>query len=107
MDCNTAQSYIEPFLHDELTDDEKESFISHVNGCKNCRNELEFYYITYSVFDELDHDTGSETGDYIAALDRKLESSRKTVSRRKAIRQIAFIMALVIMALVAVFILLR
>ncbi|MCR5684855.1 MAG: zf-HC2 domain-containing protein [Lachnospiraceae bacterium] len=107
MDCNTAQSYIEPFLHNELTDDEKESFISHVNGCKDCRNELEFYYITYSVFDELDHDENGETYDYIAALDRKLESSRKTVSMRRAIRQIAFIAALIIMALVAMFILLH
>lgn len=89
MDCNTALGYIEPFLRDELTDEEKEDFIYHVKQCKDCRNELEFYYITHAVFDELDKDTDSEDLDYIAALNKKLEISQKGLNRRRRLRQIA------------------
>ena len=89
MDCKTALGYIEPFLRDELTDEEKEDFIHHVKQCKDCRNELEFYYITHAVFDELDKDTESEDLDYIAALNKKLEISQKGLNRRRRLRQIA------------------
>ena len=99
MDCNTALGYIEPFLNNEMTDEEKEGFIKHINSCKDCRNELEFYYITYSVFDESDKDMDSNNLDYIAALDRKLRLSKKGVSRRRMLRRFA-IAAIVIIFLV-------
>ena len=89
MDCNTALGFIEPFLHDELADEDKEDFIYHVKQCKECRNELEFVYITHAVFDELDKDIDSENLDYIAALNKKLEISQKGLNRRRRLRQIA------------------
>ncbi len=89
MDCNTALSFIEPFLRNEMSDEDKERFIYHVKNCKDCRNELEFYYITHAVFNELDKDMDAEDADYIAALDRKLETTQKGVNRRRRLRQIA------------------
>ncbi len=103
MDCNTALGYIEPFLRNELTDEEKEGFISHVRECRDCRNELEFYYITHAVFDELDKDTDSEDLDYIAALNRKLEVSQKGVDRRRRLRQITVaVVAFILLAVMAI-----
>lgn len=103
MNCNTALGYIEPFLRNELTDEEKEGFIYHVNNCRDCRNELEFYYITHAVFDELENDKESENPDYIAALNRKLEISQKGVNRRRRLRQItAAIIVLIMLAVAAV-----
>ena len=101
MDCNTALGYIEPFLRDKLTDEEKEEFIYHIKQCKDCRNELEFYYITYAVFDELENDTDSENLDYIAALNKKLEISQKGLNRRRRLRQIAAAVVVVILLGVA------
>ncbi|MCR5322412.1 MAG: zf-HC2 domain-containing protein [Lachnospiraceae bacterium] len=103
MDCNTALGYIEPFLHDELTDEEKEGFIYHVKQCKDCRNELEFYFITHAVFDELNKDEDSEDLDYIAALDKKLEISQKGLNRRRRLRQIAAAIIVLILLGVAAF----
>ena len=101
MDCNTALGLIEPFLRNELSDEEKEGFIYHVNNCKDCRNELEFYYSTHAVFDELKNDTDSENPDYIAALNRKLEISQKGVNRRRRLRQIAAAGVVLILLIVA------
>ena len=103
MDCNTALGYIEPFLHDELTDEEKEGFIYHVKQCKDCRNELEFYFITHAVFDELNKDEDSEDLDYIAALNKKLEISQKGLNRRRRLRQIAAAIIVLILLGVAAF----
>ena len=101
MDCNTALSYIEPFLRNEMSDEEKEGFIRHVRNCKDCRNELEFYYITHAVFNELDKDMETENADYIAALDKKLEISQKGVDRRRHLRQIAAAAIVIILLAVA------
>ena len=101
MDCNTALGYIEPFLHNELTDEEKEGFIKHVNSCKDCRNELEFYYITYSVFDESDKDMDHNDLDYIAALDRKLRTSKKGLDRRRMLRRIAIVAIVIVFLAIA------
>lgn len=84
-----------------MTDEEKEGFIYHVRNCKDCRNELEFYYITHAVFNELDQDMEAENADYIAALDRKLEISQKGVNRRRHIRQIAAAIIVIVMLAVA------
>lgn len=114
MDCNTALGYIEPFLHNQMTDEEKEGFIKHINSCRDCRNELEYYFITYSVFDELDN--GSETKndskkdsvnslDYIAALDNMLKLSRKGLNRRRLIRHISVaVLVVIVLAAAAVLI---
>ena len=107
MDCNTALGYIEPFLRNELTDEEKEGFIRHVRECRDCRNELEFYYITHAVFDELDKDTDTEDLDYIGALNRKLEISQKGVDRRRRFRQIAVAILVIILLAVVILLLFR
>ena len=104
MDCNTALGYIEPFLANELTDEEKEGFIKHINSCKDCRNELEFYYITYSVFDESDKDMDPHNLDYIAALDNRLKLSKQGLDRRRMIRRVSgAVIALLLIAVTAFF----
>ena len=103
MDCNTALGYIEPFLKNEMTDDEKEGFIGHIKSCRDCRNELEFYFITHAVFDELDKDMDSENLDYIAALDKKLEISQKGLDRRRRLRKLSVaVIVLIVLAVAAV-----
>lgn len=86
---------IEPFLKNELSDADKDSFISHVRSCKACKDELEVYHVIYSVVEQLDNNTEDENIDYIATLENKLTRQESGVRRRKLFRQIAITAAIV------------
>lgn len=105
MDCTKVQSMIEPFLKNELSDSDKDFFISHVRNCKACMDELEVYHVIYSVVDQLDNGTEDENIDYKATLEHKLTRQQTKVKRRKLYRQIAVTLALVVI-LVAICLLL-
>lgn len=66
---------IEPFLGNELSSAAREEFMAHVRGCKTCRDELEVYYVVYSVVSQLDNDTDDGLTDYRAELKKMLERS--------------------------------
>ncbi len=70
--CRAIQGEVELFLSDRLHGVERQDFIAHVANCKDCRDELEFYHVIYSVVDQLDNDTGSEDFNYISSLDKKV-----------------------------------
>ena len=46
MDCKTAQSLVIPYINDQLSDEETEDFLEHIENCKsamrNWRSILRF-----------------------------------------------------------------
>jgi hypothetical protein len=80
-ECTRYQSLVEPFLEGKLTGFERQSFVEHMKKCKICHEELEIYHVIYSVVDELNDDSGEETNNYMATLEKRLG----TVSRKDAI----------------------
>ena len=36
MDCKTAQSLVIPYINDQLSDEETEDFLEHIENCKEC-----------------------------------------------------------------------
>lgn len=96
MDCSKVQSMIEPFLKNELSNADKDSFISHVRTCRNCHDELEVYHVIYSVIEQFDNNTEDENIDYIATLEKKLTRSEDGVKRRRLFRQIAITAGIVV-----------
>ena len=95
MDCSKVQSMIEPFLKDQLSNADKDGFISHVRTCRSCHEELEVYHVIYSVIDQFDTDSEDENIDYMATLEQKLTRSEDGAKRRRAFRQVAVTLALV------------
>ncbi|MCR5725914.1 MAG: hypothetical protein K6G24_00460 [Lachnospiraceae bacterium] len=73
-ECAMYQSMVEPFLEGKLSGSNRSDFIEHVKSCKVCHEELEIYHVIYSVLDELDTDSGKETSNYMASLEKKLGS---------------------------------
>ena len=80
-ECSLYQSMVEPFLEGKLSGSQRQSFIEHVKSCKVCHEDLEIYHVIYSVLEELDKDSGRETTNYMASLEKKLGSASKNESR--------------------------
>lgn len=79
-ECARYQSMVEPFLDGKLSGSLRVNFIEHVKSCRVCHEELEIYHVIYSVLDELNEDSGKETTNYMASLEKKLGSGSKSDS---------------------------
>lgn len=81
MICKEAESLVMPYIKDDLTDEELQEFLEHIETCPNCREELEIYFTVDVGIRQLD----SETGNYNikGALEAALEQSKE---RLQAIR---------------------
>ncbi len=56
MECNNARRQIVPYIKGQLSINDCEKFIEHVNGCSECMDELEIYYILeHGLSDEDDN----------------------------------------------------
>jgi len=101
MDCVKAQQLIKPYLDGYLSDRELEEFLTHVETCPDCFDELEVYFSVYRTLADVD-----EKGDYNfrKKLRGKMEESRGYLRRRyqsKALR--AAVIFAAELALAAVF----
>lgn len=73
MTCMEAEKMVIPYIHDELTIDELDEFLEHVETCENCMEELEIYYMVDVGLKKLDE--ADATYDIVGDLRRKLENS--------------------------------
>ncbi|MEG0812745.1 MAG: zf-HC2 domain-containing protein [Clostridium sp.] len=84
MTCQEAERMVTPYINDELTGDEIETFLNHLEECKDCQEELEIYFMVDVGLKQLDH--GSGTFDIAGSLERKIEESYGRVSRMWGLR---------------------
>ncbi|SEW40911.1 zf-HC2 domain-containing protein [[Clostridium] fimetarium] len=112
MDCKQIQKSIGAFDKDQLSIKEKEIFIDHILGCKECQEELEIYYIVeYGLAEDgADLDYGLdeykkliESYDFRGLVDKKLNDSKLSIVKyKKKQRHIKFaILTLIFCILVA------
>ena len=47
IECVKIQTKIKDYIEGNLTPDELEEFVGHVNTCDECREELNIYYTLY------------------------------------------------------------
>lgn len=80
MDCKRIQSMIIPYIRDELNNEELELFLDHINSCKECREELEIYYI---IEVGLNADKNTENLNIQKSLVEKIRESNLLLSRLK------------------------
>lgn len=92
MDCKEIQYLIPAFAQNQLTLKEEEIFVNHVADCRECKEELEIYYIMgYGLSDDdIDTDYNSEEFkkliqiyDFKGLVEYKLNSSKHTISKSK------------------------
>ena len=53
MDCKEFNGLIQDFLHDRLDEMKLSEFLSHIEECEDCRDELRIQYLIYEVWKDL------------------------------------------------------
>ena len=51
MNCQTAESMVNRYIEHDLSVDELENFLEHVENCPSCYDELETYFIVHAAID--------------------------------------------------------
>lgn len=72
--CKEAQKMVIPYIEGELCRKDLERFVSHVQQCPECWEELETYYIVYKGLMQLDHQEELPMN-ILEALNEDLEDS--------------------------------
>ena len=84
MDCREAQRLVMPYIQDDLTPEELEGFLEHVESCPDCREELEIYFTVALGLRQLDEGSGSYN--IKGELEAALEESRRQVRFRRMVK---------------------
>lgn len=104
MTCREAERLVMPYISGEITDQELEAFLKHIDTCENCREELEIYYTVDVGIRQLDEGTG--TYNIKGAMETALELSRQKIhtlfllqTARYAVNTLCFWALLVVLIL--------
>lgn len=81
MDCREAQSLIVPFIKSELTMEQAKKFFEHIDNCKDCKEELEVYYILLIGLKQLDEDP-SDSLDLHGQFEEHLNKAKERVEKQ-------------------------
>lgn len=84
MTCMEAQALITPFINDKIDIATLEQFLDHVEGCKECKEELEVYYALLTAMKQLEEDE-EVSADYAKELENKLEEARELILKSKIV----------------------
>ena len=57
MNCQTAASMVNRYIEHDLSVDELENFLEHVENCPSCYDELETYFIVHAAMQQLDEES--------------------------------------------------
>ena len=54
LTCKEATLMVSPYIKKQVCDKDLRKFVKHIKECKDCREELETYYIVYKGLMQLD-----------------------------------------------------
>ena len=82
--CMEIQARIPDYIEGNLSTDELEEFITHIESCDECKEELNIYYTIYLGLLQLDHEDRDikELNDLDGALAEELCQSELFIRRR-------------------------
>lgn len=84
MTCEEAERLVMPYINGNITDEELEGFLKHIEHCPECREELEIYFTVDVGIRQLDEGTG--TYNIKGALETALELSRQRIHTLELLR---------------------
>lgn len=94
MECSDARKQIVPFIKKQLSIDDTYRFINHINGCSECMDELEIYYIlehglSDDYDDEISFDFKEMLNKQLSEEKSEIESDRLMMSYSRLVYAIA------------------
>lgn len=96
MNCTEAQSLVAPFLEKKLNLEQGMRLARHIQGCAQCREELEFYLVVYVTTGVIEDDDWMG-GDYSKAAGELLEEALiawQRSQRLARVRRVRLVMVL-------------
>lgn len=105
MTCQEVQSNVIKYVNNQLDIKTLESFVEHVEGCADCMEELEVYYILLVGMKRLDQDK-NESLNFHADFTQSLEHAKIRIIKYKhqcIRRRILFVLVIIFMMLASGF----
>ncbi len=103
MNCQTAESMVNRYIEHDLSVDELENFLEHVENCPSCYDELETYFIVHAAMQQLDEKQEDTVLDFKELLEEDIRKSRRYIRKKKFHRAIAAVAVCVLIAALVVF----
>ena len=85
MECVEIQRKITAFLENELDERDTEEFVVHIMNCASCREELAIQYL---ITEGMRHLEDGSAFDLNRELREKLDSTLKSIKRKKLFNKI-------------------
>ena len=106
MTCKEAESLVMPYIRHEIDIQEMEDFLEHIDGCENCREELEIYYMVEEGIRQLDSDTDTDRDNIKGDMEADIITSRQQIYRVHLLSALRYAAdTLIAMSLVVMFLL--
>ena len=86
MDCKQFNSLIQDFLHDRLDEMRLSEFLTHIEECEDCRDELRIQYLIYEGLERLEAGATFDVDKDLADL---MQLQRKRLNQRQGIKMTA------------------
>ena len=103
MNCQTAESMVNRYIEHDLSVDELEDFLEHVENCPSCYDELETYFIVHAAMQQLDEKQEDTVLDFKELLEEDIRKSKRYIRKKKFHRAIAAVAVCVLIAALVVF----
>ena len=87
MNCTEAQSLVAPFLEKKLNLEQSMKLAKHIQGCAQCREELEFYLVVFVTTGVIEDDEWMG-GDYSGAAEELLEEAQQDWQRAQRLARV-------------------
>ena len=83
MNCQTAESMVTRYIEHDLSVEELEGFLDHVESCPSCYDELETYFIVHAAIQQLDEVSKDSTLDFRELLEEDIRKSKHYILKKK------------------------
>lgn len=83
MNCQTAESMVTRYIEHDLSVEELEDFLDHVENCPSCYDELETYFIVHAAIRQLDEESRDCTLDLRELLEEDIRKSKHYILKKK------------------------
>ena len=83
MNCQTAESMVNRYIEHDLSVDELENFLEHVQNCPSCYDELETYFIVHAAMQQLDEESRDSSLDLRELLEEDIRKSKHYILKMR------------------------
>ena len=83
MNCQTAESMVNRYIEHDLSVDELENFLEHVENCPSCYDELETYFIVHAAMQQLDEESRDSSLDLRELLEEDIRRSKHYILKMR------------------------